>query len=602
MAKWADPVLPNIGLIGKITNSIPPIIQYPPAVYDGSCTINGFFPWDDKCTESYLQCPTCQQIGQTCTCHVDSKPYYQGPSGYPANYNYKCTRACVGIDGANACSGGTYIGPSYIGTSLVALCSYPISDDNYNSYITGQFGFPQPFTTGMVNRYIVSKYIQFWNEEIYSNPKSIFHQSGDKTGRIDLRNSMLPYSLSKDFIDMLEQMTAYPIPTITDNNFYLLVTVYGNYIPDPPSATAITKYIQSYTGETLGTPYDPVLGAAVPYPNATSNYVVVDLATNKVYYQSVPTPPGATDPYIVGKIYMTPITNLSPVLMYLFNQRYRIPYDTIGAKGICDSIISQTGQVPGMCYDNTCQTGTFSPACKGTIVQHCEGPHTDPKTTASGFAYDMDTYYVTYQSSDCSCYNTQLPPPINRDQTRFAGMCFTNSCTLGESAPAMINAFGLTPEKCSQDCQEVYDWLASASPERRSYMASYLNNGRFQQLCGNIKPTPKTGANYIVLGIGLAITIGLCIGTYLISKSWIQTSILGVLLCALTAFLTFDLNGIPYCNGDQQGCKSRYSGVPIPTFLCSYLLGCECNLINKPCPKQGDECIAGICVTPKSPT
>jgi hypothetical protein len=284
---WVDPALPTSGLIGQITNSTPPIIQYPPAVYNGSCTMYRF---GIGCDPSSFTCPTCppMQINQACSCTRAQDPYTCDPSGAWCNYSYTCTRGCVGIDANTACPGGKYVGPTYVppgSQSLAAVCSYPISDDNYNSYVTNQFGFPSVFNTGMVYRYIVSKYVQLWNEEVYANPKSIFHQSAsDKLARADLRAQISKYNPSQDFVGMLEQMTTYPIPTMTGNNFYLLVTIYGDNMQDPPSATAITKYIQNYTGETLGTPYDPVLGVAVPYPNATSNYVVVDLATNKVYY------------------------------------------------------------------------------------------------------------------------------------------------------------------------------------------------------------------------------------------------------------------------------------------------------------------------------
>lgn len=600
-ATYGTPVLSSTGLTGTLYNTTPPIMQGSNVTYTGSCTK---YTIGGGCDPSEFQCPGCPQINQACSCTLAQKPYYCDPSGATCNYNYTCVRACAQIDRSTSCPGGTYQSVTNQWGPWSALCSFEISDSNYNTYVTNQYNMPTTFTQGMIDRYTVSKYIQAWNNQLYGNPNSIYHQSvDDKITRAYLASQMRIYNPSQGLLTLLSDMTFYPYPVLQDGKYYLQFAVYGNYISDPPSASQVTSYIQAFTGETEGTPYDPALGAGVASPSASNNYIVVDFSTDKVYTQTIPNPSGLGDPFVVGKIYMTPITNLSPVLMYLFDRTYHLTYDTIGGKGLCDMIIAQTGQVPNICYNNTCQSGTFPPACKGIIIQHCQN-HTDPKTTSSGFSYDMDQYYVTSNSSDCSCYNTQLPPPINRDQTRFAGMCFTNSCTSGPSSASMMNVFGLTDQACSQNCDNVYNWLVNADPKQRSYMASYLDNGRFQKLCGDIKPTPKVPINYWVLGIGLGITIVCMVGMHIwlrdSSRVWIYLGVVGIILMAISVFLSFDLNGTPYCNGSQQVCKSRYTKITIPNILCSYLLGCECNLINRPCPNNSQECIAGICVTPSS--
>lgn len=593
---WSNSTLSNTGLTGTIYNTNPPLLSEPAAVYTGSCTKIRF---SGGCDPSTFQCPNCppSQIGQECSCTLAQNPYYCDPSGASCNYNYTCTRPCIGIDTTKSCPGGTYQSASTQNGKLAAICSYSISEQNYQDYVQGVYNLPETFNQGLINRYVVSKYIQLWNDQLYKDPKSIYHQTVSNTAtRAHLKTQMGRYGVSDAFISMLEEMTLYPQPIITGSQYNLQIAVYGTYIPDPPSASDVTSYIRSFTGETTQSPYNPSLGAGVP---DTNNYIIVDFTTNKVYTSSTPSPSGLGDPFVVGKVYVAQVTNLSPVVMYLFDHVYHLTYDTIGNKGLCDMIISQTGQIPNICYNNTCQvTNPPASTCKGLIEQYCGGGK-DPKTT-SGISYDLDQYYVTSNSSDCTCYNTQLPPPINRDQTRFAGMCFTNSCTLGQSSGSMMNVFGLTDQACSQNCQEVYNWVTNADPAKRTYMNSYMDTGRFQRLCGEVKPSVKTPINYWVLGIGIAITIGSIIGMYLWKGSWLYTGIIGLLLGAITAFLCFDLNGVPYCDGENPGCKSSISKIQIPNLFCSYHLGCECNLINRPCP-TGKECIAGICITPSEP-
>jgi len=639
---WISPALPLIGLAGIIVNTTPPLTPDLPVTTNppGSC-FYGSFGGGTCPTIQNNNCPTCPQVTNNppCTCEI----FCNSPLGCTQTWLYRCTSQCQQLNTALTCPNGTYV-PPFIknGNSVAGTCSYIPSASNLNWFVS-QSRFPSSFITSMIQRYAVSLYIDKWNTELYEDAdgKSWFHRITDYTNpgqeaifRDHLNSEALvnlpPVIPSFDqFTIMLQNAVMYPQMLYSSTGaFSMLFYVYGSPFSVNPSSINISTYLQSFTMERpaqvqnlaplLGTPvnnpqFAPAAANGYP-PDLTTNkyYIFVDLTTYRVYNIGVPetqlqsiqqvrTGLPNNDFYIIGRVYSVPIVKLSPILTYIFSQTYpNLPFDSLGAGGLCDKVLSDTTQVPGICFTNTCNTSAFSAQCKSIMSTYCQIssiPNSFPgMSSAIG---GVNNFFLNSTSSQCRCFNTQLPPPINRVNNLQVGMCFTNACT---SNPALMNEFGLTDQYCSQYCGEVSDWLNNPDPTKRSALPQALDAGQYQRLCGSYSPS-SSKVNPVILGggTGFAFIIGLV--AFLISSNiWLGMGLfLGIL--ALGIYLSFDLKGVPYCTPTGSACQSSISHVEIPNLFCSYWLGCECGL-GKACP-SGNTCIAGICIpqstSPPSP-
>ena len=614
-----------------------------PVKSKGTCTY--YFGAGTCPTVQDNDCPTCPQITANPPCQCDVYCPSKAPPGCSSLYAYNCTSQCQKINAPMACPNGTYVTFSKSGNAVSAVCNYVPAATNLQWFITQQpsgSGFPSAFYVGMIQRYAISQYISTWNTQLFedSDGSSFFHQNVDYTnsGQESIFRQVLLNSLNNVpvvipslplFQSMLQNAIEYPQMVYSSGGVMsMLFYTYGAGLSINPSNGEISAYLQSFTMER---PQDvsnlaPFLEApANTCPPNTNNactfaipptgglpsdlatnpwYIFVDLTTYKVYNINVPPSQLQTiqqvrnsglsgdDFYVIGRIYNVQVQKLSPILTYLFAKQFpNLPFDKLGAGGLCDRIQHDTTQVPSKCYNNTC-SASFSATCKSLITSYCRVNSIPNKWAAMncstcGFSH----FFLTSNGDQCQCYDTPLPPPVIGEDN-LPAMCFTSFCT---QKPELMKAFGLTDEYCSQYCAEVWDWLNDPDPAKRSANPYVLDAGQFQRLCGTYTPE-KSKANYYVLGGGVVLSLIVGVLAFILSRNiWLGLGLfLGIL--AFGIFLSFDLNGVPYCSATGSACQTRITHIPIPGWFCSYWLGCECG-IGKACANN-DVCVAGVCIPP----
>lgn len=611
MAQWGSFTLPLYSTIGTMINNKPILTPGNPTTKNGTCLsyANGL----NNCSTQVL----CQDMGcssgyydpSSCGCSVGTTriPSCSGCVGTDCYscYNYSCNIPCYTIS-PGSCQPGVVLSSS--GTSpsnAQCVCSYPFTPPNITKLLA--LDLPNQFLVGMIKRYLVSLYIDAWNSEIYGKVDSTFHKL-DITDEIDyraFRDLLLVKSgiqgllgrfpeIGSELIELLESVTQ--LPSLKDLEtlvFYLYQpsSWSGLTISQTPSSSELTSLLQVFTGENVPTSsYSPEVGNPTPisWPPTRDPgpYIILDLTNYKFTIGSLPV---GNDYYIIGRVYTLPVVRLSPILVYF--SRTNIPLTS----STCPIITKGTNQLPMACYNSECLPTPPPKDCVSYIINRCAGSTLQTNLPReSNILWNISKYLVLPESSACDCYNTNLPPTVISDSMRLAGMCFTGSCASNQS---IIESFGLTDEYCRGYCGDVYDWLTSKDPSKRSQLPNVLDVQRYQKLCGRYTPTERK-FNYYILGGGLLLSIIVSFSIYLPTKKWLLAIGVGLILSGLSSFLSYDLNGVPYCKGTTPSCQSKITHINIPNQLCSYSMGCECGIGLPQCPGV---CTNGICIASLEP-
>lgn len=596
--------LPLLGLDGKITNLNPSLIQVGTKSIEANCFTSLFKP---DCTANYpgtcsqLECPS-GQVGGECSCQ---NTRFQGPS----TQFYSCTKQCLQANPATSCPQGRFIESS----GKQALCEYTPETENLDWI---QSNLPSSFSLPLIQRFILTTYLEDWMNGLYYDPKSIFHSLNYLKSPVienTIRSTLLNLRAAKysgaipnwaDFYKFLLTVPSFPqLIYSPPDNFSILFYLYGT--DQNLSSQELTSLIQGFTVETPSSS-QPV-GPVVSSPSVTFNapddlltnkyYIIVNLETLEIWNNSVTDLSqlvsisdlqrrGITgDFYVIGRIYPVTITRWSPNLLYLFNATYP---NLLFSPEFCSKIQDQTLQVPIPCYNNSCSK-VFTDECRSLIERYCSRG-TLYTSGFTGINFSVQDFLLQSGAAQCLCYNTGLTPPIIPSGNR-PGMCFTQSCT---SNPSMSQAFDLTDEYCSDYCGEVYNWLTATDPAKRSLNPYVIDQSRYQKLCSGYNPeVGSRKLNYSVLGVGLGISVILGLFLGFLTKWWAGL-IFGVILIMLTLLLSYDLNGVPGCSGKEPICTSKITHHEIPTSWCPYEIGCECSNFGGRCP-DGSLCLAGRC-------
>jgi len=608
-------VLPLLGLTGNIVNTTPQFQQALSVTGEDSCTLGGIIAPKTSCSNedhqrrcNTLRCPATRVDG-TCSC-VNGRI----TEGFRRTQRFTCTRQCLDVNPTQSCPGGTLIASRNVGNTVYATCEYTITSGNISSLNTI---LPAEFIVPMAKRLALSEYLTAWMNELYVDQTSFFHQTNYLRSSVDIKGGVFSRSGVQryaryipdwnQFRDFMLEVSAYPTLFFQPENVFRVILYLYNTEPNL-SQEEMTRFIRGFTVEPQT---GPTLSAPLTEFNAPGDlltngaYIIADLTNLRVYNNDITDPTrllsiqqlraqGVTgDLYIVGRAYPSNIIRWSPNLLYLYSLVHmNLPYDRLGAGGFCDRILAQTGQIPVVCYNNTC-IPTFTDQCRTYLQTYC-GAENIYDSGFTGINFDVEQFLLNANAAQCQCYNSRLSPPIIPAGNRPA-MCFTTACT---SEPGIIQNFQLTETVCGGFCEEVYQWITSPDPARGSVNPNVLDVARYKRLCGALPQDIETRPlNYYVLIAG--IVFGLIVGIILLlitRKIWIAL-IPFVILLGLSVFLAFDLNGVPGCDDTKQVCRTRFTGISVPIGLCSYQIGCECSNYGGRC-EDGRLCLAGKCFDP----
>lgn len=168
--------------------------------------------------------------------------------------------------------------------------------------------------------------------------------------------------------------------------------------------------------------------------------------------------------------------------------------------------------------------------------------------TAMSSTDDISNYIITKNSSKCSCIQNRLTSMINKDPDPTAGMCFSSTC----NNPEDILELGLTPEVCSQHCDEICDKISNG----KIVNTTDFSETKFRQICGkSCKYTYVPGQfNNDVIYSGIVLVPLIVATTWFLSSNsnntfrLIKTGTVTALLIALIYIFAQLLNGDFRCN------------------------------------------------------
>lgn len=573
----------------------------------------------DAC--GYYNCPNCQQVGA---------PY--GCVNFVCSQQYECSRKCYPIDLKASCPQAIDSKIHTDTTGTTVICSYV-----YDGIVPPwpNANLPYTFVNPMVQRYAITLYLAEWTKALYQDPsgQSFFHQlnylsstSIDNAIRNNVfNNSNISMYLSyfpANSIEFIQSTSCYPqfIYDRSTAKYQVIIPVYNTMSTSDPNLTAAetSALIQAFLLESttqLSAPSNTFSKSTLPDVPAdilsSKYYIFVDLRNQVVYNNCVTDIANlvsinditksnnyAYNIYVIGRIYITTVVRWSPNLIFLFWQTNKtLPFDTIGANGFCDTIVRDTGFVPYQCFLNSC-TNSFSDKCKQYTEKYCP-QSTLYNTNFSGIRFAAQRFFLQGAQDTCSCYNTRIAPPNTKPPVP-AAMCFTRQCTVNQP---LMNAFDLSDDICQSYCDKVSNWLTSTDVNNHSVQPASLDVAKFKRLCGDYKP-PNRIFNIYVLITGIILAVLVAVGSYVMIKKLYVLFIVLILLLCIAFFLAYDLAGTADCDGTKQVCKTKVTGISIPTTWCVFLFGCECTNYGDYCPDNKSICLQGNCydISPNSPT
>ena len=203
----------------------------------------------------------------------------------------------------------------------------------------------------------------------------------------------------------------------------------------------------------------------------TYNVIVedeVDLQT----YETLVTKFPDNNIFISGRVYKCEVVQWSPTLLYIFDKVAHVTY----SDEFCKMIVDDTSGLPINCFKHT----------KEEVVTYCD---IHKEKFIENFPSDdilyLDNLFLenttSNKTSACLCYNTGLPPVLNYEAKREAGMCFTNACSKYK------DMFGLSEKVCETHCDTVKKWIKDGTIRNRSI---YFDEVEYKKICGVKPPDP----------------------------------------------------------------------------------------------------------------
>ena len=301
------------------------------------------------------------------------------------------------------------------------------------------------------------------------------------------------------------------------------------------------------------------------------------------------------EPFMVaGKVTLT-VQRWSPMLMLYF--AIMNPAIDFAPDGVCRTMGLNAGgtpfTLPTQCFRTNC---ALDPQRCERESRYCQYNYQVPTRYAGVLPRN---YLRLADSSACLCQSANIAPITDRSTAAFdASVCFDSQCGVTD-----LKQRGLTDSQCRQHCTRVWGWAT----DRNSVAASTRVQGlgeRFRRICGvDFQPFRVPQLNVSVAQVAALGTVLLTAFAFLLGRSlrwtpWRSTLAAistAVVVGGLGTFLSFDLAGVPWCDGRRAICEAKYSKLYIPKALCPFEQACECNF-NEDCGSDNCSCVNTLCV------
>lgn len=311
--------------------------------------------------------------------------------------------------------------------------------------------------------------------------------------------------------------------------------------------------------------------------------------TNELIKLVETTPIGMEIKIIQGKTRFYPfvskcsfkINKWSPMLGAYFDSSYGIP--------LSDSIYQSIIKEQNVCLNSYFEKLCLTTDCLESRKKFCSQTITLPSTG------DPSIFFVSQLNSNCLCINS-LATPASSLNGNITGMCFDKNCSAVELA-----SYGITDEKCNEQCGEISSWVSNKIPLKNP---SNVDSNKLSRICSvDFKSDMGVSKNNDIVELSyILMVLFVCLFLFQTShfdkKKSLLIAVVYICICFIVySVLSIELKGESRCADVNKAVCYSKNNYEISDEFCEKQAVCEC-MFDEDCGNgNGCRCASGICVS-----